>query len=150
MDRLYQHKGEDVTHSSYTVTHSVERYFSAPPALVYRAWSDPHGKAEWFGMIQPPGHDRPAGDFRVGGRERYVSQCGSDVIVNDIVYRSIIPGETIVFECRCTRPDGHTLNSVTSVDFHAEGCGTRLTLNEKLLHVASRPDRTFRAAAGFC
>jgi uncharacterized protein YndB with AHSA1/START domain len=52
-------------------TVTILRVFDAPPALVWKAWTDPKMMAEWFG---PRGFTNPVCelDVRVGGSLRIV------------------------------------------------------------------------------
>ncbi|WP_417459935.1 SRPBCC domain-containing protein [Kordiimonas sp.] len=138
-----------MTYFPRTMTYTMERVFSAPPTLVYRAWSDPEAKAQWFGALRGVDADMKAEDFRVGGRERFISRSKAGTATYDIFYRAIIPDQSIVFECESREPDGHAARSLISVEFHPEGGGTRLVLKEKLLRLMAQSTQPLKAAAGF-
>lgn len=87
--------------SNRTVIHDtfvIERIFKAPPAKVFRAFSDPAEKWKWFG--RPPEGWRPevqTMDFRVGGKE--ISDggpVGGPTILYEAVFHDIVPDERII------------------------------------------------------
>jgi uncharacterized protein YndB with AHSA1/START domain len=105
-----------VEHGTFT----LERVYPAPPARVFAAWSEPDAKAQWFG-----GEDFSL-DFRVGGTE---TNAGGPYRYR-ATYRDIVPGERIVYTTDMTK-DGRLMSvSLASIEFAAEGDGTRLTLTE--------------------
>jgi uncharacterized protein YndB with AHSA1/START domain len=105
-----------VEHGTFT----LERVYPAPPARVFAAWSDPEAKAQWFG-----GEDFSL-DFRVGGTE---TNAGGPYRYR-ATYRDIVPGERIVYTTDMSK-DGRLMSvSLASIEFAAEGDGTRLTLTE--------------------
>jgi uncharacterized protein YndB with AHSA1/START domain len=108
-----------VKHSTFT----IDRNYPQPPAKVFAAWADPAMKARW---LMAPGHDHSL-DFRVGGTE---TAAGGQLRFV-ATYRDIVDGERIVY-C-ATLHDGDKLSTVsqTTVEFIADGDGTRLVLAEQ-------------------
>ena len=106
-------------HSTFT----IDRHFPQPPAKVFAAFADPAMKARW---LMAPEHHHEL-DFRVGGRE--VATGGQ--LRFEATYRDIVDGERIVY-C-ATLHDGDKLSTVsqTTVEFVADGDGTRLVLIEQ-------------------
>jgi uncharacterized protein YndB with AHSA1/START domain len=105
-----------VEHGTFT----LERVYPAPPARVFAAWSDPEAKAQWFG-----GEDFSL-DFRVGGTE---TNAGGPYRYR-ATYRDIVPDERIVYTTDMSK-DGRLMSvSLASIEFAAQGDGTRLTLTE--------------------
>jgi uncharacterized protein YndB with AHSA1/START domain len=101
-------------------TFTLERVYPAPPARVFAAWSDQQAKAQWFG-----GEDFSL-DFRVGGTE---TNAGGPYRY-EATYRDIVPDERIVYTTDMSK-DGRIMSvSLASIEFAAEGDGTRLTLTE--------------------
>lgn len=108
-----------VKHSTFT----IERNYPQPPEKVFAAWADPELKARW---LVAPGHHHSL-DFRVGGTE--IAAGGQ--LRFEATYRDIVDGERIV-HCS-TLHDGDKLSTVsqTTVEFIANGDGTRLVLVEQ-------------------
>jgi uncharacterized protein YndB with AHSA1/START domain len=107
----------------------ITREFTAPPRLVYKAWTEPELVRRWWAGHR--GRMKLAEiDLRVGGRWRYVmdADAGFEVAFHG-EYREIVPGEKIVttevFEGAPPSDAGDVVNVVT---FVPAGDGTRLEL----------------------
>ena len=78
-------------------TITMEREFDAPPALLFRAYSDSDAMKAWYG---PNGFTITviAMDFRVGGLFRFTMRGpdGTDY-PNRMMYREIVPNERLVY-----------------------------------------------------
>jgi uncharacterized protein YndB with AHSA1/START domain len=78
-------------------TITMERGFDAPPALLFRAYSDPDAMKAWYG---PNGFTVTvlSMDFRVGGLFRFFMHGpdGTDYS-NRMEYREIVPNERLVY-----------------------------------------------------
>jgi uncharacterized protein YndB with AHSA1/START domain len=117
-----------VTHASFT----IERRYPQTPAQAYSAFADPELKRRWF--ANPGGW--PDGewelDFRVGGGER---NAGTDGGGTHHTFRSrfhdIVEGERIVFAYDLLIDRRLVSVSLTTVEFHADGSGTRLVFSEQ-------------------
>ena len=111
-----------IEHSTFV----LERTYDAAPARVFAAWALPEAKAQWFG-----GGDSFALDFRVGGRETNGGGPeGGPHYSYEAIYRDIVPDERIVYTTQMHVDDRLMSVSVASIEFAAEGDGTRLTLTE--------------------
>jgi uncharacterized protein YndB with AHSA1/START domain len=111
-----------VTHANFT----LERTYDVAPARVYAAWSDPAAKARWFGDPSSPAPDY-ALDFRVGGTEH---NSGGDYSY-DATYQDIVPGERIVYTYDMHLREQRISVSLSTVEFLADGTGTRLVYTEQ-------------------
>ena len=111
----------------------VRRRFDAPPARVFRAFTDPADMAAWLG---PQGFTCPHCqlDVRAGGAWRAClrSAEGQDNWVSG-VYREIRPPGKLVFTWAWDQADGSRGNeTVVTLEFRADGAGTELVLRQEL------------------
>ena len=110
-----------VEHSTFV----LERTYDAAPGRVFAAWAEPEAKAQWFGG------DGFALDFRVGGRETNGGGPeGGPHYRYEALYSDIVPDERIVYTTQMYVDDRLMSVSVASIEFAADGDGTRLTLTE--------------------
>ena len=110
----------------------IERIFDAPPALVFRLWSDPARVKEWW---HPEGFEteRFEMDFRVGGAYRFTSASATSSHSAHGVYREIVAAERIVmtFEWEGTGPFAGKQTLIT-IGFAPHGNGqTLLTFRQE-------------------
>lgn len=111
-----------VHHSTFT----LERTYSAPPATVFAAWSDPATKATWFAAED----GRYTLDFRVGGTEAVHGGEGFELVARS-EYHDIVIDERIVYTTALFANEVLSTVSLTTVLFTGEGDGTRLVLTEQ-------------------
>ena len=90
---------------------SLTRVFNAPRARVWKAWTDPHEVAKWWG---PKGFTAPGIriDLRVGGAYRLgMRGVGMDGVKRDNwnvgEYREIVPERKLVASMRFADAEGH-------------------------------------------
>ncbi|MGH3381093.1 MAG: SRPBCC family protein [Actinoallomurus sp.] len=109
----------------------ITRIFEAPRERVFKAWTDPHQVAAWFGpehMDTPP--DRIHIDLRVGGRYQLtmVKRGGGAefAIGYDII--ELVEPELIVLRSDPMPEVGMHEPTVVRVEFHDHGPKTRMTL----------------------
>ncbi|WP_330177112.1 SRPBCC family protein [Streptomyces sp. NBC_01498] len=113
-----------VTHATFT----LERAYAAPPARVFAAWSDPSAKGSWFAG---PAHTYEL-DFRVGGTElNRGSLPDGTVMTFASVYHDIVPDRRVVYGSTLHGGEALATASLTTVEFEADGDGTRLILTEQ-------------------
>ncbi len=113
-------------------TFVIERSYPASPARVYAAFADPAAKARWFGAPTEDGHSNVELDFRVGGREvNRGGPSGGPVYTFDALYQDIVANERIVSTYHMLMDDQRISVSVATVEFMAEGTGTKLVYTEQ-------------------
>jgi uncharacterized protein YndB with AHSA1/START domain/DNA-binding transcriptional ArsR family regulator len=114
-----------IVHGSFT----VKRSYPHAPAKVFRAWSDPAVKRQWYGG---PGQDdtRRVFEFEVGGRENNFGTVGDLQFALESVYYDIVPENRIVYAYDVKLNNVLTSVSVAAVEFRAAGGGTELTMTE--------------------
>ena len=105
---------------------TISRFFKAPPALVYQAWTDPQKIVHWFGPDHGPVLHAEA-DVCVNGRYHVIFQTG-DGEEHDVsgLYRVVEPDRRLTFTWSWrSMPERMSLVTVT---MEPEGNGTRFTL----------------------
>jgi uncharacterized protein YndB with AHSA1/START domain len=114
-------------HSVKHSTFSLERDYKVSTGVVFAAWADPEAKARWF--AGPSGEHGL--DFRVGGRE-WVRGNKSDgpALLFESVYCDIVDGARVVYSSTILAGEILTTVSMTTVEFIADGDGSRLILTE--------------------
>jgi uncharacterized protein YndB with AHSA1/START domain len=111
-----------IAHGSFT----IERNYEVPPARVFRAWADPEIKAKWFGAGASE-----VFDFREGGRE-FASGAMDEktTFTFEVRYYDIVPDNRIVYTYEMAMNSARLSVSVATVEFRANGKGTKLVLRE--------------------
>lgn len=109
----------------------LERTYAAAPERVFAAWADPQAKRTWMlgdddGFV----NDVYELDFRIDGVEHIVGKVGDAVFTYDAHYDDIVENTRIVYSNYMLKDDVKMSVSVTSVEFAAEGDGTKLVLTE--------------------
>lgn len=106
-------------------TFVVERTYAAPPERVYRAWSNPEAKANWFSKAD-------IFDFQVGGRE-YSSGGPPEgpVFVFNAIYQEIVPEQRIVYTYTLDSDGKRMSVSITTIEFIEVEGGTTLIFTEQ-------------------
>lgn len=113
--------------SAEHATFEIERRYDAPPPRVFAAWADPDAKGTWFG----PGQVHTL-EFAAGGAEHLsVNMPGGDVYTYDARYEDIVADERIVYTFQMHKNDERISVSVSTVQFDADGDGTRLRYTEQ-------------------
>lgn len=113
-------------------TFSIERVYPVPPRRVFAAWSSAQAKARWF--------DGPEGfecyersmDFRAGGAERLWGKHPNGRVTDfQSRYFEVIENERIIYAYDLYS-DGRKLSvSLATIEFKAQGDGTRLVMTEQ-------------------
>jgi uncharacterized protein YndB with AHSA1/START domain len=127
--------------STVHATFVIERSYAASPARVFGAWAEPAAKARWFngpGAWNNQGYEL---DFRVGGRERLkTGPNGGPTHSYDCEYREIVPGARIVYCYDMFVGEARISVSLATVEFVAEGGGTRMQFTEQAVFLDGYDD----------
>jgi len=114
----------------------IEREIPAVPSRVFAAWSDPALKARWF--VARHGNWTQLArqlDFRVGGVERLHGRFESGYeSLFTARYHAIVPDAQLVYVYDMHVNGAHLSLSLATVEFLAEGTGTRLVFNEQAVY----------------
>ncbi len=128
----------------------VTRSFNAPRELVWKAWTDPHHLAKWWGPVGFTAGDckmdvRPGGEFSLNlrGPDGKPYPCKG-------TYQDITPPERIILagagECGHPCGSGVPPHAVVTVTFTEKRGGTQLTI---LTRFNSELDREAAVKVGY-
>lgn len=135
------------TRSTSHSTFVVERTYDSTPEQVFDAWAEPAAKARWFAGSDEPKLLKREMDFRVGGRECVVGKWSNDVVTSfDSRYQDIVPNQRIVYSYDMHQDDKRISVSLATIEFKAEGAGTRLIITEQGVFLDSYDDAGSREA----
>lgn len=116
---------------------TIKRRFKAPPAKVYRAWTDPEKLKAWWGPDNGPVLQATV-DARVGGRfhVQFRTEDGEEHNVGGL-YREVVPNEKLVFTWAWrSTPERESLVTIT---LKGDGDETVFTLiHEQFFDEAAR------------
>ncbi|MGE0008288.1 MAG: SRPBCC domain-containing protein [Parvibaculaceae bacterium] len=108
----------------------ITRLLDAPPALVYKAWTEPEHMVRWLG---PKGFTAPSArlDLRVGGHYRALirSAEGKDYRFRG-TYREVVENERLVFTFAWEEDGERGGENLVTVTFAEEGGKTRMTFRQ--------------------
>ena len=116
-----------IVHGSFTLT----RVYDAPVARVFQAFADQEAKNKWF--AGPPGWKlaKRVFDFREGGREHLSGRFDNGTVTSfDCIYHDIIENERIIYSYVMEMSGRRISVSQASLQFKAEGKGTKFTITE--------------------
>lgn len=120
-----------------TITHAtfcVERVYDAAPARVFHAFTDREARSRWFFQVGAwTLHRHAGGALGVGETESSAfSPPGADVVItNDSLYMDVVENERLVFAYQMTVAGKRISVSLATVEFRAEGQGTRIVFTEQ-------------------
>lgn len=119
----------------------LERRLKASPARVFAAWADIDAKRRWADCHAEVGTISYTMDFRVGGHElhRATLPDGREQAV-DKVFLEIVPDARIIFAYAMAAAGRSLSASLVTVEFRADGGGTRMMLTEQLAYLDGHMD----------
>jgi uncharacterized protein YndB with AHSA1/START domain len=110
----------------------LERAYEAPPARVFRAFADQDAKARWFTGGDGYSVLERAMDVRPGGRERLKGQWKSGTTtLFDAIYFEVVADRRLVYAYDMWMNERKLSVSLASLEFRAEGAGTKLVVVEQ-------------------
>jgi len=118
----------------------IKRFINAPPARVYKAWTDPAELQRWFGPEDVRTIKIDA-DVHIGGKYRWDLQKQDGEEWSCLgEYRELVPGKKIVFTWKWDDDENWAEhNSVVTVELSDRDGGTEVRLvHEKLPSEESR------------
>jgi uncharacterized protein YndB with AHSA1/START domain len=124
---------DQLARSVVHATFHLERVYDASSARVWKALTDPAGKAQWFGAPSEPVEIiERAMDVRPGGRERLRGRWGGQVVSTfDATYYDVIENERLVYCYEMHLDDRKISVSVATIQLKADGKRTQLALTEQ-------------------
>jgi uncharacterized protein YndB with AHSA1/START domain len=126
----------DVTHSTFT----LERRYPASVQRVFQAWATPEARKRW--MAQGAEHSQ---NFVVGGLEKVTGPDGQGrALTYEARYVEIVTNERILTTSTMHTADQLSTVSVTSVEFWANGPGTRVVLTEHGIYLPGQEQPAWR------
>ncbi|MGF6157530.1 uncharacterized protein YndB with AHSA1/START domain [Ensifer sp. KUDG1] len=130
-------------------TFVIRRSYAATPATVFHAFADPATKRRWFVEGEGWTVEEFSASFEVGGREHSRFRFGNGPVMrNDTIYLEIVANERIVFSYTMTVAGRRISASLGTLEFAAEGEGTRLNYTEQAAFL-DRLDEPGEREAGF-
>ncbi len=113
----------------------LERYLDAPPERIFAAWTDPDVLRRWWAAEPDWTTAEAATDVRVGGRYRLAMRDGEGVVRTVVgEYLEIDPPVRLVYTWTwesTAEPPAINDTTIVTVDFLAEGPGTRVVLEQR-------------------
>ncbi|EJZ21873.1 SRPBCC family protein [Rhizobium sp. Pop5] len=133
------------TRTAEHTTFVIERRLKAPVARVFRAWSMPESKRQWFACHGDWAPLEYALDFRPGGTERnYVADTDGLLHAYDAHYIDIVPDTRIVYAYEMKLGQTRISASLATVTFKAAPGGTKMIFTEQVVFLDGYPDNGAR------
>lgn len=113
-------------------TFCIERAYPVPPGRVFAAWATAEAKAQWFDGPEGTEIYERSLDFRPGGAERlWGKHPGGKVSDFQARYFEVIPNERIIYGYDMYMDGAKLSVSLATIEFKADGQGTRLVMTEQ-------------------
>ena len=133
------------TRSAEHATLVIERHLKAPVARVFRAWSAPEAKRQWFACHGEWAPLEYRLDFRPGGTERnHVADTDGLLHAFDAHYIDIVPDSRIIYAYEMKLGERRISASLATVAFEADPEGTRMIFTEQVVFLDGYADNGAR------
>lgn len=133
------------TPSAEHATFVIERHLKAPLARVFRAWSTPESKRQWFACHGDWVPLEYRLDFRPGGVEKnHVADTDGLLHAYDAHYIDIVPNARIIYAYEMKLADTRISASLATVAFEAASGGTKMVFTEQVVFLDGYPDNGAR------
>ncbi|PWU69223.1 SRPBCC family protein [Gracilibacillus dipsosauri] len=114
-----------VTHDTFIIDRTLE----VPNEQVFKAWSTPELKAQWFAKADQF-------NFQVGGKEtNHGGPPEGPVFHFEATYQEIVPNERIIYSYTMDQGENRISVSTVTVEFNATETGTHLIYTEQGTYV---------------
>lgn len=131
------------TRSTEYATFTVERTYSADPARVWAAWTDADIKQQWFTLPTPDVTTEYSLDFGTDEHARTTLPDGT-VFDFDASYVDVVDGVRFVYTYDMLWNGQRISVSVATVEFHADGEGTKVAVTEQGVYLDGLDQPGFR------
>jgi uncharacterized protein YndB with AHSA1/START domain len=124
---------QDLVHFTF----AIERRLEAPPAAVFKAWSDLEAKSKWFAKDDTRKWKETSRtfDFRIGGEERAAGMWDNGTTTEFVaLYRDIVENERIVYVYDMFVNGEKFSVSLATIEIENAGSKTVLKVTEQGAH----------------
>jgi uncharacterized protein YndB with AHSA1/START domain len=120
--------GVEATHGAFT----IRRDLPHPPAVVYRAFTDPQAKARWFASGDGMTRIESEMNVVVGGREIAKARWKSGMVTSfEALYLDVVPDARLVYAYTLHKDEQKISVSLATVEIEAIPGGARLKITEQ-------------------
>nr|WP_306263377.1 SRPBCC domain-containing protein [Pararhizobium sp. IMCC3301] len=114
-------------------TIKAERLLNAAPERVFAAWTDSEARKRWEPTPEGMSMDYDGHDFQIGGYEKSrMTKDGNVLAEFDTRFIDIVENSRVVSSVRVNSGGNALSCSQHTIDFRAEGNGTRLICHEQV------------------
>lgn len=114
---------------------TIERVYQATPERVYRAWTDPTIKMQWYGPTDQ--REALSLDYRVGGREQFTGKAPNGSSFSyEAIFHEIVPNHRIVYSYTMDMEGKRISASLVTLEISGSGKDSaQLALTEQAVHL---------------